>query len=224
MSEAKQLRGWKEIAAHLNVSERTVKRWEVERELPIRRLAGGARGVVIAYSNELDAWLLSSSQLAPASDVSVGEDDQVWAGHTPARRSARRTLTIAALALVFICAATYGIARRFEGATPGVATRPQSGPGRKTPSVTLRLTTRDGRVNKLQAPDGGCAAVALSGYPYTELCPRRLGDGLLLDVVTHSKARAAGTESRVTLRLEPESEVRVTSPVSFDVEWVNEQR
>ena len=49
---------WKEIAAFLNRAERTVKRWERDRGLPVHRVPGGERGGVFAYPDELEAWLL----------------------------------------------------------------------------------------------------------------------------------------------------------------------
>jgi Tfp pilus assembly protein PilF len=63
----RRLDGWKDIAAYLCKAERTVKRWEVDRRLPIHRLPGGARASVYAYQYELDAWLKSSN--VPASDA-----------------------------------------------------------------------------------------------------------------------------------------------------------
>ncbi|HEV2474642.1 MAG TPA: hypothetical protein VGS41_18345, partial [Chthonomonadales bacterium] len=54
----KALVSWKEIAAFLGRAERTVKRWECERGLPVHRVPGGERGGVFAYSSELNAWLL----------------------------------------------------------------------------------------------------------------------------------------------------------------------
>jgi hypothetical protein len=59
----KRLSSWKEIAAHLERAERTVKRWESERGLPVHRIPGGARGSVYAFSEELDIWLKSSRNI-----------------------------------------------------------------------------------------------------------------------------------------------------------------
>jgi TolB-like protein/Tfp pilus assembly protein PilF len=57
-SEAERtLVSWKEIAVHLNRAERTVKRWEKERGLPVHRVPGGDRGSVFAYPVELADWL-----------------------------------------------------------------------------------------------------------------------------------------------------------------------
>lgn len=49
------LSGWKEIAAHLNQSVRTVQRWEAL-GLPVHRMGTSKRGAVIALAEELDAW------------------------------------------------------------------------------------------------------------------------------------------------------------------------
>jgi tetratricopeptide (TPR) repeat protein len=55
-----RLDSWKEIAAYLGRGERTAKRWESERSLPVHRLPGGGRGSVYALTSELDEWLTSA--------------------------------------------------------------------------------------------------------------------------------------------------------------------
>ncbi|MGA3212710.1 MAG: hypothetical protein ABSD20_15495 [Terriglobales bacterium] len=51
---------WKEIAAFFGRDERTVKRWEKERALPVHRVPGSERGGVFAYRGELTRWLNSN--------------------------------------------------------------------------------------------------------------------------------------------------------------------
>jgi tetratricopeptide (TPR) repeat protein len=51
-----RLESWKEIAAYLNRSERTVRRWEARERLPVHRLHHDKRGSIYAYTSELDAW------------------------------------------------------------------------------------------------------------------------------------------------------------------------
>jgi tetratricopeptide (TPR) repeat protein len=58
--ENHRLDSWKEIAAYFGRDERTVKRWEKERGLPIHRMPGGGRATVFAFASELSAWLRSS--------------------------------------------------------------------------------------------------------------------------------------------------------------------
>jgi TolB-like protein len=52
-----RLDSWKEIAAFFGRDERTVRRWEIDRAMPVHRLPGEGRGVVYALTNELEEWL-----------------------------------------------------------------------------------------------------------------------------------------------------------------------
>jgi tetratricopeptide (TPR) repeat protein len=54
-----RLDSWKEIADYLSKGERTAKRWESERSLPVHHVPGGGHGSVYAFAAELDEWLLS---------------------------------------------------------------------------------------------------------------------------------------------------------------------
>ena len=54
-----RLNSWKEIANYLGKGERTVKRWEGERALPVHHIPGGGHASVYAFTAELDEWLLS---------------------------------------------------------------------------------------------------------------------------------------------------------------------
>jgi len=60
-----RLRGWQEIAASLGVDERTVKRWEQSRGLPVHRVPGESRAPVYAFEAELAAWLRSGGEAMP---------------------------------------------------------------------------------------------------------------------------------------------------------------
>jgi tetratricopeptide (TPR) repeat protein len=66
-----RLESWKEIAAYLRRSERTVRRWEDAEGLPVHRLQHDKRGSVYAFASELDAWRDSRKALLaeqPAAD------------------------------------------------------------------------------------------------------------------------------------------------------------
>lgn len=56
------LRSWKEIARHMGASVRTVQRWEVEFQLPVRRIEARRGAVVFAFPAELDSWLRVRSE------------------------------------------------------------------------------------------------------------------------------------------------------------------
>lgn len=70
----KTLVSWKEIAAFLDRAERTVKRWEHERGLPVHRVPGGERGGVFAYPAELRAWLLGHEGKEAQSSSEIESD------------------------------------------------------------------------------------------------------------------------------------------------------
>ncbi len=52
-----RLESWKEIAAYLGRTVRTVQRWTQGRGLPVRHLPGGGRPRVYAHESEIEAWL-----------------------------------------------------------------------------------------------------------------------------------------------------------------------
>jgi len=54
---SRRLDTWKEIATYFGRDERTVRRWEATRGLPVHRVPGGAGGTVYAFESELAAWL-----------------------------------------------------------------------------------------------------------------------------------------------------------------------
>lgn len=51
------LSGWKEIANYLGRGVRTVQRYEIELQLPVRRPSNHPQGSVIAITVELDEWV-----------------------------------------------------------------------------------------------------------------------------------------------------------------------
>jgi TolB-like protein len=88
---------WKEIAAFLNRAERTVRRWERERGLPVHRVPGGDRGSVFAYPYELADWLngradeLETDDSPPGNPVAGHVVGQATNGQATNGSAARRT-------------------------------------------------------------------------------------------------------------------------------------
>jgi Tol biopolymer transport system component len=64
-SDDDRLESWKEVAAYLKHSERTVRRWESAEGLPVHRHRHEQRGSVYAFRSELDAWRTQRSQRSP---------------------------------------------------------------------------------------------------------------------------------------------------------------
>jgi hypothetical protein len=52
----KTLESWKQIAAYLDRSERTVRRWEAIEGLPVHRREHEKQDTVFAYRHEIEAW------------------------------------------------------------------------------------------------------------------------------------------------------------------------
>ena len=63
------LSSWKEIAAYLGATVRTVQRWEQESGLPVRRITHKSKSTIYAYEAEIDRWRQSRDADPPA----VGE-------------------------------------------------------------------------------------------------------------------------------------------------------
>ena len=66
MNERKILHSWKEIASHMGIGVRTAQRYEVLYGLPVHRPAGKDRSSVLAFADELDAWLNKTPMRASA--------------------------------------------------------------------------------------------------------------------------------------------------------------
>src|SRR6516225_9047302 len=65
----KTLDSWKQIAAYLDRSERTVRRWEAHEGLPVHRREHEKQDTVFAYRHELETWSrLRTKHPAPVSD------------------------------------------------------------------------------------------------------------------------------------------------------------
>ncbi len=69
------LNGWKEISGYIQRSVRTVQRWEAQAGMPVHRPAAKQGAVVVAFTDELEAWLHgapSENQPQPR----AGRDDE----------------------------------------------------------------------------------------------------------------------------------------------------
>ena len=78
MADRRILHGWKEIAGYIGLGVRTVQRYELSLMLPIRRPGEPGRSAVMAFSDEVDAWLglmpTRADSLSP--DREVGSDSK----------------------------------------------------------------------------------------------------------------------------------------------------
>jgi Tol biopolymer transport system component len=116
-SSQERLDSWKEISGYLKRDERTVRRWELERNLPVHRTPGGKRSGVFAYPEELDQWmradgsdLHNESREAAVAVLELAEspDREEPSG---AKGGRRRLLLFIAAAVVLLSAA-FGLGYR----------------------------------------------------------------------------------------------------------------
>lgn len=112
----RRLSSWKEIAAFFGRDERTVKRWETVRGLPVRRVPRGTRSSVFAYQRELEDWL-------------HGATPAITDGVEAAASQAANRLTVALASLAVILALSLGVAVTwFNVIGPPVNIRPSHVP------------------------------------------------------------------------------------------------
>jgi len=96
MDESNRIDSWKQIAAYLDKSERTVRRWYSLEGLPVHKHLHQERGSVWAYKSEIVQWLESRK----ACPVPLLDDS------SPAQRSRSRLLLLSASLIFSLVAAS----------------------------------------------------------------------------------------------------------------------
>jgi len=121
----RRLDSWKEIAAFFGRDERTVKRWEKDRALPIHRLPGGSRARVFAFTQELERWMHSvevqpadeipgtdaSAGAVPQADSETSDEAELLASREPSEPPRRRVFTkswVIAAAVALLAVVAFG--------------------------------------------------------------------------------------------------------------------
>ena len=183
----KRLDSWKEIALYLGKNVRTVVRWEKERGLPIRRLPGGKRQPVFAFTAEIDAWI-SRQQGLPE------EDDAPSAAHAASAvdtvtypEAASRTLVAARQASrVLLGSALLALSALFllfltRGGSTSLSTTPDSSVAQE-----LRLSTKSHELRFVRAE------VESGIKPYFAVAADFNGDGNLDVAFTTAPAGVIG--------------------------------
>jgi hypothetical protein len=166
---AARLDSWKAIAAYLGKDESTVRRWERQLGLPVRRVPGGRGTSVFAYRADLDRWLATK----PATEAgAAAETEAAPASATPSSRRLLKPLTrvIAAAAL----AAAAWIGWRGLAVAPtasasltdaGIVARDANGAERWRYDFPPgeRPTGLDSRLNPVEILPGGDGILASAG-------------------------------------------------------------
>jgi Tfp pilus assembly protein PilF len=124
-NSARRLNTWKEIASFFGRDVRTVKRWEVNRDLPVRRLPNGTRSPVYAYEHELKAWLDEG-------------------GATPARTTTVPRLQAGQAFTAMVCAAMIACLAILQSDSGPVGRSGIAAPPRHVPNADASAFYRDG--------------------------------------------------------------------------------
>lgn len=74
---SERLESWKQIAAYLERSERTVRRWEAAERLPVHRHKHGKGDTVFAFAQEVDAWRAERMR-KPAEETPAESKGRRW--------------------------------------------------------------------------------------------------------------------------------------------------
>lgn len=103
---AQRLNSWKEIAAYLGTSERTVQRWEQGEALPVHRHVHEKGSTIYAYPVELEEWLSRRQPggLSPKGRKGQGRKPKRVARGTEGRRGWLWWLAAAGLAAASVWA------------------------------------------------------------------------------------------------------------------------
>ena len=122
-----RLDGWKEIAAHFGRGVRTVQRWEVDLQLPVRRIDTGRGQVTYAFVDELDRWRESVGARKAEAEAAGGSDGN--GEPLPAAPANRRRRTTAK-AVAGTCGVLAVAAVVYLSLRPAVAPTARTGPVR----------------------------------------------------------------------------------------------
>ncbi len=194
MKSEPRLTSWKEIAAHLDVTPRTVMRWQ-EEGLPVHRLHLGKRPAVYAFKSELDSWVAQRSG-RPAADAEPGppetrQPELQETAPTPGLFSRHRLAFVGVALAAVIVLITLGAGRRagvfafgpdrlsdpvMLTHSPGVERSPAVSPdGSRVAFVRQRPGAKDSDVFILDLETG--SARPLAAGPSNEFAPAWSPDG-----------------------------------------------
>lgn len=108
-SPERRLDSWKAIAAFFGRDERTVKRWEARRGLPLHRVPGGGSAKVYAYVEELEAWLRHTPEPKRAEPEPAHRDGVTEAPSRRRRPSSLLVMAAAAAVTILALTAVFGL-------------------------------------------------------------------------------------------------------------------
>jgi len=87
VKQPETLESWKQIAAHLERSERTVRRWEAAEGLPVYRRKHQKQDTVFAYTGEIEHWQRRRTRKLAPPDPALDPGSPARPADTPVARA-----------------------------------------------------------------------------------------------------------------------------------------
>ncbi len=146
--QARRLDSWKEIASFCGRDERTVKRWEKEKGLPVHRMRESSGARVFAFTDELARWMNSpESTPTAAPETKSGRQAELSSDVPPASRLQKLSMYVALGVATLVCAGLL-IAYRYRrstttGATTHSAALPANNPPKNSHAASVDPQARE---------------------------------------------------------------------------------
>lgn len=155
--ENRRLNSWKEIAAYLGRSPRTVQRWEREEGLPIHRHSHAHSHSVYAYQSDLDRWLSTGRQRLSVQESPTPPSPISSVGEPRSEPRSPHWRRLAWLALAVLAVSVAGITGWWHRG--GAAVEAKHTPPRALPFTSFPGSESDPSFS----PDGGSVVFAWDG-------------------------------------------------------------
>jgi tetratricopeptide (TPR) repeat protein len=211
----RRLIGWKAIGFFLSCTERTARRWEADRRMPVHRIPGGGRSSVWASTDELRQWLQAlPSEVQETLRAEAGSDTAPSGTGSaspravePPRRTPWLFAALLVLGLIVVAGLTWNTARR-PAPAPAVTGGPyDDDPPAREAYMTARFELATRSAESLSAAERGFRQL-VGSYPDRAAGWSGLADTLLLlrefgsmgDEVAYPQAERA---ARTALALDP---------------------
>jgi hypothetical protein len=142
--DGRQLNGWKEIAAHLGKSVRSVQRWELTLGLPVHRIRTPDGIIIYADSEEIDSWKRGLDIPRALTEKTNGGNEASETEPSPVRQPA----AVLRVPYVWMLLAAVAIGASVLGYALGRARQDQGGVAVEVRYVgrTIEAIARNGRV------------------------------------------------------------------------------
>jgi TolB-like protein/Tfp pilus assembly protein PilF len=207
-SEELRLGSWKEIAAYLGRSTRTVQRWERLEGLPVHRLLHDKLGSVYAYRSELDTWWRERSPRLQEG-VQQDDDDDEGAKLPAAQNKKMAPLLWGLVGLIAVSIVGFTLWRRRPSQAPAetpvrIAVLPfgnftgDAGQDYLTDGFTEEMIAVLGR---LHGRLGVIARTSVMRFKKTEKGVDEIGRELGVDYLLEGSVRRDGARVRLTAQL-----------------------